>query len=372
MERKKILLVAYNDLGLGGIQNVMMTIVRHLSDEFLFDIVCFDSERTNFDAEFESFGGKIFRVEKKYRNSFTKRLDFYIRGGRIRRAIRKIILENGPYIAVHSHKAWENGLILRVAKRCGVPARIAHAHTAFDSKYHPIAGSYMAYLKRLTAKNATALVACSKKAGKNLFGENAAFHTVYNTVDERFLQDPPTPPVFSAPVLLQVGMICHNKNQLFSIDVLSALKAIYPNAELYFIGEAKDAEMEAYFAHLKARILELGVADAVRFLPAADVKAEMSKSTYVIFPSFFEGLGIVPIEAQATGMKCFVSDSVTKEIDCGGCTFLSLTAGAKAWASAIDSQFQKDHGARAEYDMTRFRQEVIMEQYRKLYKGEFD
>ena len=52
--RKKVLIVACNNLGIGGIQNVIMNIVRNLSDEFVFDVVCFDSDRTDFDEEFLS------------------------------------------------------------------------------------------------------------------------------------------------------------------------------------------------------------------------------------------------------------------------------------------------------------------------------
>ena len=371
MNKNKILLIALNDLGLGGIQNVIMNIVRNLSDEFLFDIVCFDSERTYFDDEFKSFGGKIFRVEKKRLNSFTRRMDFYTRGIRLQSVVKKIIRCNGPYIAVHSHKETENGLVLKAAKRCGVPKRIAHAHTAFDSKYNPIAKIYISFLRKLIYKNATDLVACSEKAGVKLFGDHR-YHIVYNTIDRRFFEKGERLYISNtAPVLLQIGMICHNKNQLFSVKILAELKKKYQNARLTFIGAPKDAEMQKYFDKVKEECKQLGIVDAVSFLPAdSDVFEELNRSTYLLFPSWFEGLGIVPIEAQSQGVKCFVSKNVSNEVDCGGCVFLDLADGAEAWAERIAEQFETDFGAREQYDMTRFFPNVIMEQYRKLYRGE--
>lgn len=371
MKRKKVLIVAFNDLGLGGMQSVIMNIVRNLSDEFLFDIVCFDTDRTDFDDEFRSYGGKIILAENKsFQKSLLHRLDFYVRGRRIYSELKKIIRENGPYIAVHSHKQTESGLVLRAAKECGVPVRIAHAHTAFDSHFNPVAKLYISYLKKNIDKNATDCVACSKKAGEKLFGETP-FQVIYNTVDEKFLQNAERSVVNDSPVLLHVGMICDNKNQLFSIEVFSDLKKKYPGARLTFIGEPKDDTMQKYSAKLIAKSKQLGVFDSMTFLPAdSDILVEIQKSDYLILPSRFEGLPVVPIEAQAQGMRCFVSSSVTNEDDCGGCVFLDLDSGAAAWAEKIAETFEKDHGARKKHDMTKFLPETISEQYKKLYNGE--
>lgn len=371
-EKRKILMVAYNGLGAGGIQNVIMNVVRNLSDEFAFDVVCFDSERTNYD-EFKSYGGQIFRAERrKYNYNLARKLDYYIRGKWIEDEIKSIITNNGPYAAIHSHKEAENGLILFTAKHCGVPVRIAHAHTAFDRKLNPIAKAYTGYLKKLIRSNATHMVACSQKAGEKLFGENG-FSVIYNTVDRRFFDCSLDHAEHEAPHLIQVGLICENKNQLFSLSVLRCLKAAYADAKLTCIGAPRDAGMERYLSGLMEKTAKFGLTGSVTFLPPdSDVKEEMEKADYLIFPSHFEGLGIVPIEAQALGMKCFVSTGVPAEANCGGNVYLSLDAGAEAWAKRIMEQFEADHGARQQYDMSRFSPDVIMEQYRKLYRGELN
>lgn len=373
MSKDRVLFVVSNNLDLGGIQNVIMNIVRNLSTEFIFDVVCFKDQVGYFDDEFTSYGGKIFRLNRgKKKNSIAARFDYYLRGHRIVSALESIIAQHGPYIAIHSNIGTEDGLILKAGKKMTVPVRISHAHTAFDRKYNLIAKAYTKYLNHLILKNATSLIACSKKAGEKLYGTHH-FSVIYNTVDRKFFDNTIPQTIHKAPHLLQVGLICENKNQMFSLSVLKALKVKYPESQLVFIGAPKDSAMVSYFNIIKEKTKEEGMNESVHFLPAdSDVKAEMQKADYIILPSRFEGLPVTNVEAQMLGIKCFVSTGVTEEVDCGGNIYLRLNDGAELWANRIALQFEEDHGARKKYDMSRFMPDVIMEQYRKLYRGELD
>lgn len=370
--KSRILISAHNNLGVGGIQNVIMNTVRNLSDEFVFDIICFDSKRTDFDEEFKSFGGKIFRIEAKPpKKPLAKKIDFILNNKRIENAVKKIIKKNGPYQALHSHSGKKSGPILKAAKRCGIPIRIAHAHTAFGKPKSSVTKRYLQHLKKLTTKYATALVGCSDMAAKSVFGEDKNYTVIFNTVDERFLNYKAADTAHSSPTLLQIGLICDNKNQLFTVEVFSHLLKRYNNATLYIIGSPKDEEMEAYQRLLKLKVKELNAEGLVKFINTkADVIKEMENADYIIFPSKTEGLGIVPLEAQAIGIKCFVSSSVPHDIDCGGCVFLDLALGADVWAEKIAKEFSLNRGSRAAYDITPFLPEVITDKYRRLYKGE--
>lgn len=55
-------------------------------------------------------------------------------------------------------------------------------------------------------------------------------------------------------------------------------------------------------------------------------------------PSLFEGLAVVLIEAQTNGLKCLISDTITKEAKLTeDVTFYSLTKTSKDWSEFINS-----------------------------------
>ena len=78
---KKVLIVMYNTFNAGGIQKVVMNIVESLSDDYAFDILCFQNDKGNLEDKFLSYGGRIIKVPVYYKgtNRIRKRLDFYIR-----------------------------------------------------------------------------------------------------------------------------------------------------------------------------------------------------------------------------------------------------------------------------------------------------
>ena len=68
--------------------------------------------------------------------------------------------------------------------------------------------------------------------------------------------------------------------------------------------------------------------------------------------------------------KCYISDSVTNEIDCGGCTFFSIDKGSASCAGRIINDIKTGKIKGRKYDMRRFESEVIIDQYKSLYRGE--
>ena len=368
---EKILFVMYNSLNKGGIQNVVINIIRHLHYEYQFDIFVLSKETGYYDSEIISYGGRIFREEFCIgKSKFCRSLCFYIRGRFLYKRIKQVIITYGPYKVIHCNIADEAGIAVLAARKCNVPIRIVHSHVAFKNNYNPIAKVYISFLKKLILKHATDNIACSCDAGKKLFGDNK-FQVIYNTIEDRFLGkgiDRIT--LHNNLILLQIGTICDNKNQMFSLKILKLLKTKHEDARLIYVGRSKDYATEKYFRTLKMECNSLSLIDSVLFLPAdSDVVNALENCTYVLFPSKSEGLGIVPIEAQARGVKCFISASVPRDVDCGGCIFLALDSGEYAWAQRIEDEYRIDKGAKNYYDISRFAPDKIMEQYRKLYGG---
>lgn len=364
--KKKILFICYNNLEKGGIQNILMNIVRSLSDIITFDIVCLDARKAFYDNEFEKYGGKIFRLGK-YDGNSTKhaRLDYYIRGNYLYRNVKKILKNNGPYECIHCNNALESGLCLKAAYECGVPIRIAHSHTVFDGSGNVLRRIYFKSYRKLIHKYATQLIGCSVQACKSLFLCNDV-NVIPNSIDlSKFQYRPYNNENLK---LIQIGTFSENKNQMFSLQVLKEIVSRNINATLVFVGRTNSHHSQMYFEKLNMFIRENKLNEYIIFLPGeSDVSSCLAESSYLIFPSIKEGFGIVPIEAQGVGLRCFLSDSVPRELDCGGCVFVSLGDDVKKWADVIIKDYCNTRGVHNRYDCSRYSIETIMKEYRKIY-----
>ena len=115
-------------------------------------------------------------------------------------------------------------------------------------------------------------------------------------------------------VIGHIGRFCYQKNQLFLIDIFKQLKKQNPKSKLLFIGSyvGDSTDMDS----VKAKVLELNLQDEVIFLGIRhDVPNLVQAMDCFLLPSRFEGLCIVGIEAQASGLSCFFSDAITRELE---------------------------------------------------------
>lgn len=369
--KKKILIVCCNNLDRGGIQSVIMNSVRALHHLYTFDIITFDNNETYYDKEFESYGGTIFRCGAlNGKRSFHKKLDFYIRGPYLYASAKKVIKNSGPYAAIHCHNMYESACFLAAAKKYGVPVRIVHAHTAFKNNYgNFVACLYKKLLKKYMYKYGNVFAGCSTTANKISYQDKKAI-VLPNMLNSELYEHGDFKNIDTdSPKLLQIGLYCDNKNQLFTLDVFKYIAQEYPGAKLTYVGRAPTSDLEAYFNKLKQAAQELPKG-SVEFLEAdTDLAAAYNNAHYLIFPSLAEGFGIVAVEAQSMGLRCFVSDAVPQDVNCGGCNFLPLKLGAKEWAQKITEDFALTKGNKEKYDCRRFSQNAVANKYIDLYEG---
>ena len=186
--------------------------------------------------------------------------------------------------------------------------------------------------------------ACSVPAGRWLFGSHE-FKVIHNAIEtDCFKFSSGTRDevrkalgVSDKLVIGTVGRIMHQKNPDGIIEIMREVVKKYPNSVLLWIGngpmrELAEEKIRTY--SLQDNITMLGVRDDVnRIMQAMDV---------FILPSFYEGLGVVAIEAQASGLPCYVSDKVPEEAKITDlCEFIPLNRW-EVWCEAIC----KNHSAR--------------------------
>lgn len=369
-KRLKILQIAFNDLGNGGVQNQIMAITRLTSDKAHNDVLVWKSKHAFYDDEFLQYG-KIYRRPHYEGKSFLRgKLDFFTRYFRVKKAVYQILTENGPYDAVHSHKLFESAACLSAAHKVGVPIRIAHAHITNNTvfKMTPVRfviKQYNNIYRRIIRKHATHMIGCSQAAADYVFGEGygTTVHIGINLdkFDMTKYQSKPHDDI----VLLNIGTFSVHKNQLFAVEVFSELKKMRDNIRLVLIGRG-----EEYKQQVVKRIHELGLKDDVDIKPHdSDIPQEMADADIFLLPSNFEGLPVTAIEAQSMGMKCFISSSVTNEANCGYATYLDLADGAEQWAKVIDEYINQHGTKKTKQNVEEFSENKMAESVLSIYQS---
>lgn len=102
---------------------------------------------------------------------------------------------------------------------------------------------------------------------------------------------------------------------------------------------------------IEERVKEEHLEKQIHFLGRRENIPELlQQNDFFLFPSLFEGLPITLIEAQASGLECFISDTITKEVNVGLCQYLSLEKSAREWAvyisEKLDNRDKKGYDAK--------------------------
>lgn len=225
---------------------------------------------------------------------------------------------------------------MRVAKQLKIPVRISHAHRGSSVKNsgflkNLLSKSYRWIMKYSMRKYSTHKLACSDVAGEYFFGKSG-YELIFNGIDlKKYLHhkvDRHFNP--SNPRFITVGRLTKQKNPFKLLEIFKSIKEIIPGATLTYCGGGElRTSMEDYIHlnDLSSSINMLGISKEIpKLLQDAD---------YFLLPSLFEGLSIALVEAQSSGLDCFISDTCSKLSDCGKCIFIPLKASPAEWADVI-------------------------------------
>lgn len=329
----------------GGVEAVVMNYYRHIDrSKVQFDFLV-DADSTLVPREeIESLGGRVFEIPP------------YQHVVEYQRELQRLFKQEGWKI-VHSHINALSVFPLRAAKKAGVPVRIAHSHST-SGKGEYAKNVLKAVLKTQSNRYPTHCFACSRFAGEWLFGKDANFEVVYNAIDLKSFR-------FNAEareqaradlglvggqfVIGHVGRFMAQKNHPFLIDVFAEVAKRCDDAVLLLVGSGEDEDS------IKALVDEHGLSDCVKFLGQRnDVNRLYQAFDVFVLPSLYEGLGLVGVEAQVSGLPCLLSDVIPREVDVTGeCTFLPIDTPVE-WADAICSLSKKSYEGRKSTSLDSF------------------
>lgn len=310
----------------GGLETMIMNYYRHIDrNKVQFDFLTHREGKKDYDDEIEKLGGKIFHLPSL--NPFSKN---YLN------QLNRFFEEHKEYKIVHSHLDCMSAYPLKVAKKYGVPVRIAHSHTTSQKK--DLKYWVKMYSKRNIPKYATELFACSENAGRWMFGKEN-FTVIKNAIDTKkyiYNKDIATAKrkelgVSERLVIGHVGSFNYPKNHEFLIDIFEEVLKMRKDAVLVLIGKG---ELER---KIKEKVKKRNLEDSVLFLGIrGDVPELLQTMDVFVFPSLYEGLGIAAIEAQVSGIPCLISDRVPEECQVTSCvTVLPLKKNASIWGKTI-------------------------------------
>lgn len=312
----------------GGIETMLMNYYRYMDrDRVQFDFLVHRKQRAAYDDEIEALGGRIFRLKRliPWQQSYLKELDAFF-------------AKHTEYKIVHIHQDCLSSVILKAAKRNGVPVRIAHSHTSSqnrDLKY-PVK---LFYMKKIPTY-ATHLFACGSQAGDWMFGGHP-YQTMKNAIDAaqfsyNYVRAEEVREKLKIGkgeyVVGHVGSFGLLKNHAFLIDVFGKLAEKNENARLLLVGDGPRKN------EIINKVNALGLADKVIFTGIrSDVADLMQVMDVFVLPSLYEGLPVTMVEAQAAGLPCVISDRVPQEciLTKDLVSTVSLSESAETWAEAI-------------------------------------
>ena len=336
-QAKHILVTA--PLGVGGITSMMINIQKNIDREKInFDyLVLHDRHEDLEDVVIKMGSQKLIASADEISNKWHRG---FVRWYRLYRVfkdndIKVLHLNGGPASDMTT---------VFIAKLAGVKHVTFHSHNAGNAVYrNKISVAMSKIFKLFMPIFVDEFWACSSLAAQFSFPKSIVKNQKY-----KFIPNGVALEKFSYNVSLRkemrkklgvedkfvighAGRFNNTKNQAFLLEVFKEFVKVKTNAILLLVGTGPDFEKIKELVSIhpnKDKIILYG--------ESSDMSGLYSAMDIFVFPSKYEGLGLVAVEAQISGLPCVVSDVVPKEIVVGNnVTFISLKESASSWANTI-------------------------------------
>lgn len=334
-------------LNCGGLETSIMNFYRHMDRSAVqFDFLFTTDETRNaekhyYENEAVSLGANIYRRPTRGMHPIQSI-----------RTLARIVKENPQIRAVHIHSTNSVKAFLDciLALFTGVPVRIVYSSDDIRTEYTL---SHLLFRPMLRMA-ATHWFAGSYEAGMSMFGKTYSdkFALLPRARDlDAYRYNPQRRHIVRLKmglsdkyVIISVGRLTAQKNPVFLIEAFASAIKEYPEMVLLFAG---DGELRL---RLESLVVQHNLHNSVRFLGVRDDVSDLLQAADLfVMPSLHEGLPGAAIEAQAAGLPCLLSDTISGEINVTGCVeFLPIDEGVEIWARRILAYRDFEHCDTAE------------------------
>ncbi|MDB6353564.1 glycosyltransferase family 1 protein [Trichococcus sp. K1Tr] len=302
------ILHVFGRLDRGGAETMIMNIYRKIDKNIIqFDFVVHTRDKCDYDQEIKELGGRIYSIPKYEGLNYSS----------YNKAWNVFFKDHPQYKLIHGHVRSTASIYLRIAKKYGLIS-ISHSHNTSSGKgMVAFAKNLMQYPIRYIADD---FFACSLYAGEWLFGKKVCqkdnFFILKNAIDvNAFRYNEAVRTIKRRELNLagkfvigHIGRFHPQKNHMFLVEVFKKVHDRNENTVLLLIGEGEQR------AKVEEKVNKLGLTEHVLFTGVRDDIPQLIQAMDVfVFPSLFEGLGIAIVEAQASGLKCIVADTIPSE-----------------------------------------------------------
>lgn len=357
---------------IGGTETFIMNLYRNIDREKIqFDFLVEHTKKLVFEDEIINMGGRVYYEYYLLREKNNKD---YI-------SPEEFLSRHPDINAIHINAQEPNTLVrfLIAAKKRGIECRVFHSHNAGYIQGQNLKQKiYEVYARYIINRYTTEKLACSENAAQFMFKTTRDIKIIPNSIDlEKFK--------FNSDIRLQlrerleyskkdkvigfVGSFNYQKNILFILEIFKEVIKNDDSYKLLMLGEGE------YKQQFLEKSKEYKISDRIICLGnKKNVNEYMNVMDVFLFPSRWEGFGIVLLEAQALGLRCFTSKSVVPMSTnvTGNVEFISLEESAKVWAGRIiDSNLKRYDGVeiikKSEYTISNLVNQIntVYMKYRK-------
>lgn len=331
----RILEVFREPIANGGQESFIMNMYRNIDrNKIQFDFLTpFTCDNKKLKAEIEKMGGKVYH----YDYSFGEKNNVVFK-----RCVTDFLRKN-QYSTVHFHSGSTYALMegSKIAHHMGVKNIIVHSHCGgfVNLKYKIIKTTSIPYLMRYpTEYFACSHLAAEWKFPSKIIKENK-YKVIKNAVDvDKFFYNPTVREEYREKfgltdkmVVGHIGRFEIQKNHRFLVEIFEKIHEKVPESVLVLIGAG---DLRADIEH---QVQTLGLQNCVKFLGIRkDIPELLNMMDLFVMPSFFEGLPVVGVEAQATGLPMYMSNAIAKELPVDRLSFyLDIGKDSNFWAEEI-------------------------------------